>query len=356
MKKVTLFTFFCFTILLARSQNYAANMFFDVVSCAPKKVNSYIVKKGFRAVERNFIHDTIVNVWQQVVTLDTVEGNQSLRRLYKYAIGKELLFELRTPVKEEFNSIVSTLQKEGFRTGTGKNKNDSSSFLFQKKNLRVETFSYTEDSLTFYSILHTEKVMPPARSVTYAEHLLHFSSHEYLVSYFGEKNVKGDLYYFSESEINKCTILFPNTPRQAVFIWKDEENLNELSYIVIGGAPATGTAIDKDRQMIRNEWVSQKGLYVNMRIEQLMQLNGEDFSFFGYASESFLTVKPEKGGKVDFTTTGIVLDCLNCNGASFLDKPYIKASEAIDNNMRLHIGMIILLPQGREPQDRLASR
>ena len=55
----------------------------------------------------------------------------------------------------------------------------------------------------------------------------------FLVSYFGEKNVTQDLYYFSENELKKCSVLFSGTLYQVAFVWGDENNLDNLSYIIV---------------------------------------------------------------------------------------------------------------------------
>ena len=63
-----------------------------------------------------------------------------------------------------------------------------------------------------------------------------------------------------------------------------------------------------------------------------------------YSSEFYLTVVPKSKGQLDLSTTCVVLDCINCDGAPLLDKNQISASEAVDQGMRLHVGMIILMP------------
>ena len=50
------------------------------------------------------------------------------------------------------------------------------------------------DSIAFYTFKLKSKKIPD--SVAYAEDLLQFDSHEFLASYFGEKNVRKDLVLF----------------------------------------------------------------------------------------------------------------------------------------------------------------
>ena len=72
------------------------------------------------------------------------------------------------------------------------------------------------------------------REIVFAEDLLTLDSHEFLVAAFGKGNVKEDWFYFTAENRKKCSVIFPNTSRQAIFIWEDEDNRREISFILIG--------------------------------------------------------------------------------------------------------------------------
>ena len=148
------------------------------------------------------------------------------------------------------------------------------SMLFQKENISIQATSELQDSIMQYTFKLKIKEIPS--SVMYAEDLLQFDSHEFLASFFGAQNVKKDMYYFSEKELKKCSVLFSGTPRQAVFVWGDENNLNNLSYILISNVLHTKGAEKNNPLSGNNEWKFQNGIHAGMAIRDLLkdQRNG----------------------------------------------------------------------------------
>jgi hypothetical protein len=234
------------------------------------------------------------------------------------------------------------LKDAGFVCG---NESDSCNnpLLFQRKKISVLVNTIISDD-TLYSFLFHEEELPIPANIHYAEDLLCFTSHEYLVSVFGEKNVKKDLYYFSEKEINACSVLFPHTKRQAVFIWKDEVNLRQLSYVLLGGNMTTAGSIDYKEVIAENKWMSKEGVYSGMSLSNLTRLNGNDFKFYGKNSEFPLMVVPENTGSINFKKNMVVLGCLSLNGSPLLNKTMISSDEALGDNPGLYVFMIMLLP------------
>ena len=178
----------------------------------------------------------------------------------------------------------------------------------------------------------------------FADDLLKFDSHEYLVSFFGEQNVKKDIYYFSEKEMKHCSVLFGNSNRQAVFIWKDEDNLSDLSYILISGILPTETGLPFNDNIGRNKWDFKNGVYSGMSIRELLELNESDFQFYGVNSEFSMMIEPESKGTIDFKKTGIMLSSLDGAGSPLLNKTMISAEEAVENRLALHVFYIMLSP------------
>jgi hypothetical protein len=79
-----------------------------------------------------------------------------------------------------------------------------------------------------------------------------------------------------------------------------------------------------------------------MTLKELLNLNGKDFDFYGNSSEFPLMVDPANSGEIDFKKTGIVLNCLNCNGSSLITRLKISAEDAVDNNLPLSVYYIII--------------
>jgi len=343
MKRVLLFIGVVSIAGVCYGQQFSVDEFLEVSAIPAQKLNNYISKKGYTPAGKTMQNDTIVDTWQQAVKLTQDNLNPAIRRISKYQNGKSVSFSYQTPSREEYIQAISILKKDGFFCGN-ESKNADSAFLFQKMNMTVQTFSFEEEGIPYYSLFFHREEAPAHRNINYAEDLLQFTSHEYLSNFFGADNVKKDLYFFSEKEINKCSVLFPNSTRQVVFIWKDEDNLMELSHILIGGNMSTRSSLDFNNQIRENTWTLSSGVRFNMRLAELIKLNGQDFSFFGRNSDNFLTVSPSNNGEIDFSSVGIVLDCLNCESSSLLNKQTILASEALDQHISLYVGIIMLMP------------
>jgi hypothetical protein len=201
-----------------------------------------------------------------------------------------------------------------------------------------------EEEGIFYQINFDRNPVPTLSSVKFADDLLEFDSHESLVMLFGKENVQKDVYYFSEKEVNRCSVLYPNTKWQAIFIWKDQENSRKLSYVLIGGSLRTESASDFNQTIALNSWRSYSGLRTGMKLDEIIRYNEADFQFFGLRSEFSFMAVPEKKGNIDFRKTGIVLGCMNGNSNPVLKDEKVSAEGAINAGLQLYILSIILLP------------
>ena len=181
-------------------------------------------------------------------------------------------------------------------------------------------------------------------SIQFAEDLLQFYSHEYLVSFFGQSNVVKDLYYFSEKEVAKCTVLFPKTNRQAVFIWEDNVNLCKPAYLIIGGNMNAATISNYDGIIGENAWNSKDGIYSGMSLNSLLRLNGNSFKFYGKNAESPYLVLPENTGAINFKANRVVLGCLNPGGSQLLNNKMVSADEILSDNLGIYVYMMLIMP------------
>jgi hypothetical protein len=156
--------------------------------------------------------------------------------------------------------------------------------VLQKDNFLVNTSIEIKDSTIFFTCLLERKELPKAKDIIYAEDLLSVSSHEHLCLLFGEANVKKDTFYYSPTEINKCSILFPNTNREVVFIWNDETNYRKTAFLVIGGNSKPNSSSNFNRPIEQNVWRSRQGVYSGMSLAELQNLNGKEVRFYKLAS------------------------------------------------------------------------
>jgi hypothetical protein len=249
---------------------------------------------------------------------------------------------LHTTSFEEFIEAQKSLIRSNFIYDKSKNISKDLSIIFQKNNLTIVTGKEMADTVTAYYLKLKEKKIPD--SIRYADDLLQFDSNEFLVSYFGEQNVKKDLYFFSEKELRKCSVLFSGTPYQALFVWGDEENLTNLSYIIISNILPTKSARENGIPDATNNWKFQNGLRPGMTIRSLLRLNEMDFTIYGNKSELAFMAKPVVTGKINFKKTGIVFKCSDCYDDHIFNESEISALDIAKANLPLKIFDIIMYP------------
>ena len=226
----------------------------------------------------------------------------------------------------------------------GKELADKATLLYQRRAITIRAKVDAEENDEDYTFVLSRKDIPDPSSVRYAEDLLKFDSHEYLAACFGENNVKKDVYIFLKRNQKKCSILFPNSNEQAVFIWDDENNFRKLSYVLISGTLSTPDADQYSGSYGNNKWELKNGIYQGMRISDLLRLNSNDFKFFGNRSEFSMMVEPKVTGSINFKWIGIGLNCFDCDKSLLLDKQKVSASDAVDNNLALHVSCIMIKP------------
>jgi hypothetical protein len=325
-------------------QKYSVEDFLYASSLSPKKLESYLNKKKFVRGGSSYQSDIAVNVYHRKIEKnkkkkDTLNITRSIETFYTKSNSS---FTYITSLKNEYIESLKELKEEEFYCG---NENDTVRILFQKRNVSVVAKRIIEKDVdTLYSIAITHHVLPLPEEIQFAEDLLRFYSHEYLVSFFGQKNVIRDIYYFSEKEVAKCTVLFPKTSRQAVFIWEDNINLCKPAYLIIGGNMKAGSITNYDGIISENVWNSKDGIYSGMSLNSLMKLNGNSFKFYGKNSDSPYMIVPEKTGAINFKTNRVVLGCLNPTGSRLLNNATIGADEILSDNLGLYVYMMMILP------------
>ena len=339
MKRLLLFIF---TILMfghSKGQHISIKEFLSLTSYTSKKFENYLSKNKYKLGNKSFRDEILVNTYYLRTKKKWDETPRATTMIETYQKGKSFSFSFSTSSPDEYRDAKKELKQEGFFCGN-EDDSGSASSLFQRRNISV--LISKED--TIYSFRFHQEMLPPPASIHYAEDLLQFTSHEYLVSVFGEKNVLKDLYYFSDKTLVKCSMLFPHTPRQAVFIWKDGANLCDLSNLIIGGNMPTASSAKYDDVIGENLWMSKDGIYSGMSLSSLARLNGNDFKFYGINAVSPLAVVPENTGKINFKKKAVVLGCLNPYGSQLLNNKMVSSDEVTYDNPGLFVFMIMLSP------------
>ena len=314
-------------------------------SLSPKKFDNYMSEKGFLSGGRTMQNDAMALTFlgKQKVNPDDSVSIVHSRTVNLYKKENAYCYAYHTTSYEEFVEGKNRLKKANFFYPETKDTSQEVPMLFQHKNITIQTSKIIEEGNPVYTFLLQKKVLPSIVT-RFAEDLLVFDSHEYLTAYFGEQNVKKDVYYFSEKKFKKCSVLFGNSNRQVVFVWEDEDNLSKLSYILISGVMPTAEGLPFNDNIGRNVWSFKSGIYCGMSIRELLEINKRDFNFFGVDSDYSMMIEPKNTGYIDFKRVGIMLSSLDGTSVPLLKKQKVSAEEAIENHLALHVFYIMLTP------------
>ena len=338
-----------FFICVVQAQSFTVDDLVTLSSLSPKKFDNFMDKKGYLPAGGNMNDSTMaLNFFEKKkekkkskkdkdIPADTIADE---RRIGLYKESNAFCFALFTTSRKEYDDGLRRLKNSDFIHAENEDTSQAPLF-FQKKNVTVQAIADSAEGRPVYKFLLKKTPFPG--SVQFAEDLLNFDSHELLASYFGEENIKKDVYFFSEKKVRKCSVLFGNSNKQSFFVWEDEDNLCKLSYILISGILPTKNAVPFNENIGRNIWEFRSGIYSGMSIRDLIRLNESDFNFYGINSEFSLMVEPANTGNIDFEKTGIILTSLD-GESPFLKKLKISATAAAENHIALHVFYIMLTP------------
>jgi len=350
MRRILLFIIIGITWVDCFGQKFSAREFLFVASLTEKKFDSYFSKK-FSVCGNKTINDTIVNVYKEKVDKKKKDKDSIDRRIETYRSGDYFALAFFTSSRDEYEQNKKALHDEGFICGAN---DDSIQCLFQKRNFSV-IVNKKEDEDSVYSFLFHQAELPTADKIQFAEDLFQFTSHEYLVSVFGQKNVIKDVYYLAEKNVVPCSVIFPKTNRQAIFFWKDVLNMRTPTTIMVGGNTNTGSSVKYDGVINENIWRSKDGIYSGMSIYSLIKLNGNTFNFYGKNSTSPYLILPENTGSLDFKNNAVILGCLNPNGSVELENKIVDVEKIVQDNLGLYVFMMIFYPQPVKKQQDLTK-
>ena len=332
--------FLCLGAKIMLSQPLTVRDMINLSAMQSGNLNNFLYKKGFILAYRAPGNDSITSYVKKMKVIKRDTFPEETIEMFKKKNSKYII--LKGLQLSQYIDSWQSLIKYSFVYDTGEDISKVSSMLFLKANISIELSREKKDTTVQYIISLKERKIPD--SINYAEDLIQFDSHEFLMSYFGKKNVRNDLYYFSESDLKKCSVLFGGTDYQAVFVWGNENNFSNLSYIVISNVIPTRGNNRKGVPGANNEWKFRKGIHVGMPVGDLLSLNGKDFHIYGNKSNLSFMIKPEKNGKIDFTKSAIMFYCTYCYNNDIFDQEEVSAEEVAKANIPLRIFDIILYP------------
>ena len=317
------------------SQSFDVDDLLDLSRLPSKNLGKFMNRKGYVPMRQPEDPSVLASFTPTRKRKNTDTVSQRSIDLFQKKSSRFYCF--KTNVKQEFLDGLEALKKDRFIYDSSRDPNKDGLIMFQKRNLVVEADRNTIDDKTYYSFTLEEKAIPDMRDIKYAEDLLCFGSHEFLASFFGDINVKKDMYYFTENELKKCSVLFGKSSRQVIFVWGNQQNLCDLSYILVTKVAPTVEAVSQGWDVAKNEWKLSNGLYPGMSLKELLTLNESDFEIYGSQSEMAFMVKPDDRGKIDFKKTGVMLNCMGCNEENFFRKTSLSAAALLRNDFPVYV-------------------
>lgn len=330
----------------ANAQGFELNSLIDFTAFSVQKFDAYISKKEYR---RDYYSpketSTVYNYLQDKKTKENPERTISIQEE-----NDRTIICYQTSSEAEFNKLKNQINNQGFKSYEDKTTDGE---VFQKDIFLINTSIEIKDSSSFFTFLLERKELPKPKDIVYAEDLINVNSHEYLCLLFGDANVKKDIFYYSPTETNRCSILFPNTNREIVFIWNDETNYRKTAFLVIGGNSKTNSSSNFNQQVEQNAWRSRQGVYPGMSLAELQILNGKELQFYSWHLDQAGMLAPKNTGQIDFTRINIVLNCLNCNESRFQQVNIMDSKNAILENRKIYVSSMIFLPEENKPATAL---
>lgn len=341
MKRFLLFLIIQNFALVLFSQSFTVEDLVKAASLPIKNIDHFMNKNGYE-LTCSRSKDKVLEA-NYSIKIKRNNKYYGPKRIIDIQLSDELkYFNLTTSSLTEYLNGRRFLIKSGFFYDTEKDVSKDTAILFQKGNISIFSTQRKDSGILQYNFMLTERKIPSA--VKYAEDLLQFDSNELLASFFGNQNIKKDMYYFSEKELRKCSVLFSGTRYQVVFVWRDEKNLKDLLYILVPHSLPTAGAEKKIPVSGNNEWQFRNGIYPGMDIKELLRLNEMDFNIYGNSSEFAFMVKPEENGKIDFKKTAVVLNCENCDDLKIFNHQEVSAMDIAKKNLPMYVNDVIIYP------------
>lgn len=335
MKRVVA-TAFYLLIFYWGSAQFTLKDFTTLLDLNQAKLETHLKKKGFK--KEYSLNNTLS------FARFNEKDSQIISRYFEKNTNKNNPdFVYKTTSHEEYLNLEKELKLNGFRFPVTK-ENSEEIIFFQKQNLGFKCEIEKPDTSIFYKVTACKKIIPNPRDLFFAEDLLQLNTHEYLAATFGYQNVKADSFYFSKTLSKKCTVIFPNTSRQAIFIWNDEVNLKDISLLIIGEQLNNE---DKDlNAVLLSNWRSKQGIYCGMSLREMQALNKEPISFYNWRTESAGLLAPKNKGEINFANLKPVFNCMNC-GFLYVDKSQniIRSNYSIDENQKVYVASFVVLPE-----------
>jgi hypothetical protein len=348
MKRILFLFFWVILSTSARSQELSAEKLIGMLSLPAQKTESQLSNKKYIFSGTESSGDTVFRIYQYRPTTSPKkkQADGVGRRVIIASLRGTYTLTYQTNSEGEYKGIIESLKKDGFYCDYEKDSSlKPTTYLYQHEAYTAEACLKKEEGMDWHSVTFFKKVFSPTNNLQTAEELLEFTSHEYLEYYFGEKNVKKDLYYFADNDIVNCSVLFINTKRQVIFVWKDGLNRRRISNLLFGGQHNLKSQQTYENVIAENAWMLKNGLRIGMPLIELRTLNDNNIAFCGGKAPNPGLILPESTGRIDFSQADVILGCNNCTDDKFLASRQLNSDRAMDDGRILFVLSIVLYPK-----------
>jgi hypothetical protein len=345
MKRILLLSFSVINAVMALGQELSAAKLVDMLSLPLSKMESQLLHKKYQYAGIELSGDTAFNTYQPKPPGKKKEPEKIMRRLTRAVLKNTFTLTYYTTSPDEYKDLLGELKKKGFYCEYENDKTVSpASYLYQMGIYTADASSKKIHDTTWYALKFFKKILPNAADLKFGDDLLQFTSHEYLVNYFGANNVKKDLYYFGGDDIVKCSVLFMNSNRQVIFIWNDGLNYRKIQNLLLGGKHKLKSQVVNAKFIADNNWWLKSGIRAGMPLFDLRTINKKSITFCGGDAPNPGLVLPESSGRIDFKSKDVILGCMNCNDEKYLTTKVMSADKAMGEGRNFFILTIVLYP------------
>lgn len=348
MKKILSIALGLFLHSLVNGQQISSDQMLNLLSLSLPKLESQLSGKRFFAASEKSEGDTAFKTYEYRPSYKKgkpLQRDSIYRKIVRASLKETSTLCYQTTAEWEFSSAIEALKSKGFYCEYEKDSTiKTESYLYQHEDFTADAASFYQDSLKWFCITFFKKNLSVNKEFLFAEDLLEFTSHEYLVYYFGEKNIQKDIFYFAGNEVVNCSVFFIDTKRQAVFIWKDGLNRRKIDNILFGGQHRLKSQQTNNKFIAENVWKLKSGVHAGMSLFELRNLNNKDISFYGGDAANPGLVVPECSNRVNFKNADVILGCMNCTDPGFEKTKMLTSEKAIYDGRILFVLTIALYP------------
>ena len=115
-----------------------------------------------------------------------------------------------------------------------------------------------------------------------------------IIEAYGQESVKRDSLHVGEGFYIQSTVVFPDTPKELRIAWEEDKTFEKIARIIVRQENAP--------------WHTPEGLKIGSSLQEVIDLNGTHFNFWGFDWDYAGSVSSWEGGNFDGKGLGVRLN------------------------------------------------